>query len=288
MKNLKYRSIFGALATAALSVFLFTACEKESDGYGTPQKPDRLSKFKALTYTGSNSTTTSNTGSGTFLGNNSNISFVPPGGATGSETQFAPASGNDNGFTDPMSTESSFVISNGFSFGGGTVSLGGKSYTIDLGFCASSDVFGFSPGQGGSSNEELDVFIGVSGNFDIGQLEDDSEEFPVDLILYVFSYNGGKSIGSFTDFEGGEAGNGAFVIAVEFDKVHQDGKLYFSTSGSVDFAGSSVTLSSIQMAEILESIEGDELGNKSVPLQAFLECGSLNFDEEEDTGSGPM
>lgn len=287
MKNLKYRSIFGALATAALSVFLFTACEKESDGYGTPQKPDRLSKFKSLTFSGGSASTTTNSGSGTFIGNNNSVNFTSPDNSGGNEFVPASAAASENEFTDPMSTESSFVISNGFTFGGGTVSLGGKSYTIDLGFCASSDVFGFSPGQGGSSNEELDVFIGVSGNFDIGQLESDSGEFPVDLILYVFSYNGGSNIGSFTDFEVGEAGNGAFVIAVEFDKVHQDGKLYFSTSGSVDFAGSSVTLSSIQMAEILESIEGDELGNKTVPLQAFLECGSLNFDEE-DTGSGPM
>lgn len=282
MKTLKYRSVLGALATAVLSVFLFTACEKESDGYSTPQKPDRLSKFKSLTYTGSNSTTTSNTGSGTFLGNNSNITFTPPGGAGSSEAQFAPAGESDNSFTDPMSTESSFVISNGITFGSGTVSLDGVSYDIDLGFCASSDIFGITPGEGGSETEGLDVFIGVSGDFNLEEL-DDTTEMPFNLLLFVLSYNGGSNIGSFDDFEMGEANNGAFVVAAKFDGDFEDGvKLYFSTSGTVDFAGSNVTLSSISMAEVLESRNDFDLGN-TVPLQGFLECGSLVFEDENSS-----
>lgn len=280
MKNLKYRSVLGAIATVTLSVFLFTSCEKESEG--TPTKPDRLSKFKSLVYSGGSASTTANSGSGTFLGNNSNITFTTPGGAGSSETQFAPAAGNDNGFTDPTSTESSFVISNGFTLGGGTFSLGGKSYDIDLGFCASSDIFDFAPGQGGSENEELDAFIGVSGNFDLTNVDDTTGELPFNVILYVFSFNGGSSIGDFVNFENGDVDDGAFVLVAEFDDEYEDVKLYFSTSGSVSFAGSNVTLSNVQMAEVFDSVQGfgSELGNETVSLQGFLECGSLNVDEE--------
>lgn len=280
MKNLKYRSVLGAIATVTLSVFLFTSCEKESEG--TPTKPDRLSKFKSLVYSGGSASTTVNSGSGTFLGNNSNITFTAPGGSANSETQFAPAAENDNGFTDPMSTESSFVISNGFTLGGGTVTLGNRTYDIDLGFCASSDIFGYAPGQGGNESESLDAFIGISGDFDLDNLEEDTtNEMPFNMILYVFSFNGGSNIGDFTDFEGGEVDKGAFVLAAEFDDQYEEVKLYFSTAGSVDFAGSNVTLSGISMVEVFDSMQGgNELGNETVPLQAFLECGSLSFDEE--------
>jgi hypothetical protein len=279
MKTLKYRSVLGVLTTAALSVFLFTACEKESDN--TPTKPDRLSKFKSLVYSGGSASTTANSGSGTFLGNNSNITFIPPGGAGSSEVEFAPAAGNDNGFTDPMSTESSFVISNGFTLGGGTVTLGNRTYDIDLGFCASSDIFGYAPGQGGNENESLDAFIGISGDFDIGNVDDTTNEMPFNMILYVFSFNGGSSIGDFINFENGDVESGAFVLAAEFDDQYEDVKLYFSTSGSVDFAGSNVTLSGISMVEVFDSMQGNELGNETVSLQAFLECGSFDPEEEE-------
>ncbi|MEX2379352.1 MAG: hypothetical protein WD530_01305 [Vicingaceae bacterium] len=280
MKTLKYRSVLGALATAALSVFLFTACEKESDGYNTPQKPDRLSKFKSLTYT-VNSSTVNNSASGTFIGNKSNITFTAPGASGNSEVQFTQASGNDNGFTDPMSTESSFVISNGFTLGGGTVSIDGKSYEIDLGFCASSDFFGLNEGEFGEETEGLELFIGISGNFDFDEFEGDTAEMPFDMLLFAFSINGGNNIGSFHDFESGDINSGAFVTAFVFNE--NEAKYYFSTAGSVDFAGTNVSLSNVQMTELLETtMENFELGENSVPLQGFLECGSLDF-EAEDT-----
>lgn len=68
MKTMKYRSVFGTLCVAALSVFLFTACEKESDSVnGSPTKADRLSKFKSLVFSGSGTggATSSTSGSGT-------------------------------------------------------------------------------------------------------------------------------------------------------------------------------------------------------------------------------
>lgn len=292
MKTLKYRSIFGALATAALSVFLFTACEKESDGYGTPQKPDRLSKFKRLVFTGSSSTTTTNSGSGTFIGNNNSINFTAPDNGGGTEFVPASAAASENEFTDPRSTGSSFVVNNSFTLGGGTVTLGSNSYNIDVGFCASSDVFGQIDGLGGGEQgAEIDMFIGVSGDFSFGSFESDTgevDDMPINLLLYAFSINGSNRIGDFAEFQEETVGKGAFVVAVEFNEKEESAAMYFSTSGSVDFTGSNVSLSGVKMAKIEEGEFGDELSSTVVNLSAYLECGSYEFEEEEDTGTGPM
>jgi hypothetical protein len=280
MKTLKYRSAFVGIFAATLSVFLFTACEKDTDNYGV-QNENRLEKFKRLTFSsGSTSSSTSSTSSGTFTGSGGNISYTPPSG--GGNT-FAPTSGGGNGFTDPMSNSNSFSVGSALTSGGGTVTLDGKSYELDFGLCVDSDLFGIAEGPSGE-NLELEAFIGVSGDFDISMVGDDeSDDFGFDLLFYAFSYNGGSQIGDFDSFEGnGEIGKAAFVIAVKFAPGEdEDGTLYFATEGSINFSGSNVVASSLKMAKVNEDQMGNSLG-KLVRASAFLECGSLTFEDEGD------
>jgi|SRR5690554_468011 len=283
MKTLKYRSIVGALGVAVLSVFLFTACEKESEGI--PKKPDRLSKFKALTFTGETASATSSAGTGTFTGTGSNnITFVPPG--DDDNLLFAPALEDGQAFTDPRATGSGFSIASGFTLGGGTVTFEGKSYTIAFGICASSDMFGFTEDIDGSSNQgtndDLDMFIGIAGDFNFEDENADIED-PSALLLYAFSYNGGSSIGGFNDFENGTVDNKAFVIAVKFDEDINNVGLYFATSGTVNFSGANVTMSGVKMAKVEEDPSSNNfLGSRRSNLSAFLECGSFNFSFESE------
>lgn len=283
MKTLKYRSAFVGIFAATLSVFLFTACEKDTDNYGV-QNESRLEKFKRLTFSsGSTSSSTSSTSSGTFTGSGGNISYTPPSG--GGNT-FAPTSGGGNGFTDPMSSSKSFSVSSPFSLGGGSVTLDGKTYQLNFGLCADSDLFGTVEGPRGE-NLEVEAFIGISGDFDINSSTNDTTDFDFDLLFYAFSFNGGSKIGGFNDFEGngnGELGKVAFVIAAKFGpEADEDGTLYFATEGSINFSGSTVTASSLKMAEITETDMGEELG-RLVRASALLQCGSLTFDDEGDSG----
>lgn len=293
MKTMKYRSVFGTLCAAALSVFLFTACEKESDGISGSTNKDRLEKFKRLQFTGSGAeTSTSSTGgSGTFSGTgSSSISYTPPtgGNGPGNGATWAPTTPNEAEFTDPMSTGPVFAVSTPFSSGGGAVTFGNKSYDLNFGFCASSDIFGsFSP-DSANSESDLEVFIGVSGDFDISMAgEDEPDDLGIGLILYVFSYGGSSQIGSFENFEEGSAENSAFVMVVEFEPGEdEDAVIHFAKSGTVDFSGSTVTLSNVQMAKVIETmIEPgqylDELSSNTKKLDALLECFQFDFEEEE-------
>ena len=217
---MKYRSAFAGICVAALSVFLFTACEKDSDGDG-PAKPDRISKFERLTFSsGSSSTSTSSTSSGTFTGGGGNISYAPPG--SGTEGTFTSADPEGPAFTDPQSTGNSFDI-RGASFGqgGGTITIDGETTDLAYAFCANTDLFDLFDFDGDDGdNEDLNIFIGIGGDLDLSQIESggDSSENPIDLLVYVFSYGGGSDIGDFGDFEDGEDLDGvAFILVVTFD-----------------------------------------------------------------------
>ncbi|MEQ8625035.1 MAG: hypothetical protein RJQ00_11120 [Vicingaceae bacterium] len=288
MKTMKYRSVFSVLCTAALSVFLFTSCEKESDNVGGSGDGDRLEKFKRLEFTGSGGgatgSSTSSSGSGTFIGGGGgNISYIPPSGA-GNSSQFAPTVQGGGEFTDPMSTSSTFAVSTPFSIGGGSFTLGSQTYQMDFGFCASSDLFDAidSPGD---DEDEVEIFIGVSGDFDIdGGTDDELDDLGIDLLLYVISYNGGSSIGDFTSFEGeGNLSNSAFVLAITNFDGDEDGDVYFANAGNVNFGGSTVSLSGLNMIKVEEGLQGENiLGSTRVRASGALECGSFSFDIEEE------
>lgn len=288
MKTMKYRSVFGVLCTAALSVFLFTSCEKESDSMGGGSTGDRLEKFKRLEFTGSGGgatgSSTSSSGSGTFIGGGGgNLSYVPPAGS-GNGTQFAPTVQGGGEFTDPMSTGSSFAVSNPFSVGGGSFTLGNKTYEMDFGFCASGDFFDVIDGPD-AGEDEVEIFIGVSGDFDLSEEFGDSVDLGLDLILYAFSYNGGTSIGDFTSFEdeNGQPSNNAYVLAVTNFGSENGGEIYFAKSGKVDFGGSTVSLSGLTMVKLEEGVEGGNiLGSTSVRASGALECGTFKFDDDDE------
>lgn len=278
MKTMKYRSVVSALGLAILSVFLFTSCEKESEGI--PKKVDRISKFKSLTFTGESASTTTTASTGSFTGNNNNITFVPP--ENNESPSFASSLEEGQAFTDPRSVGDNFSIASYFSFGmgGGTVTFDRKSYDLAMGFCLSSDLFGFTDdfgNNGGSAVDNLDLFVGIAGDFN---LDGGSFESSSGLFLYVFSYNGGSDIGSFDAFNNtGNVDNKAFVIAVRFDGGANAAGVYFGTSGTANFSGSNVVLNNVKMAGIEENSTGDYwLSSRKVDLSAFLECGNFELD----------
>lgn len=167
-----------------------------------------------------------------------------------------------------MSTSSNqFVVGTSLFQGGGSVNFGSKTYELNLALCASSDIFG----ENGRNNDDLQVFIGVSGDFSFDALGNDEDDLPIDFLLYVFSYNGSSKIGSFDLFDDGSPENSAFVLAVEYGDDHdEDGTLYFAKSGSVDFSGEVVTLSSVKMAKVIEGDFGDVLSTSTTNLSASL------------------
>lgn len=275
MKTMKYRSILATITAVALSVFLFTSCEKESDNPGS-SNGDRLEKFKRLQFSTASTSSTTNSGSGTFVGNGNNVSFVS---TDGPKANFTPASsGNSNGFTDPKSTGTSFIVDQSFGFGGGSVTIDGKEIDLDFAFCAEADFLGVFNSNDTTENEnELNLFVGISGDFSL----DSSSSDGIDLILYVFSYNGGSEIGNFLDFESGEFDEGAFVIAVAYEEDEQGNReqiLYFGTEGSVIFDGSNVLLSTVEMMKVEEGNDGHSLGSETATLDAALEC--ITYEEE--------
>lgn len=279
MKTMKYRSIFAAFTAVALSVFLFTSCEKES-GDAEIYKPNRLEKFKRLKFTSGSASTSTNSGTGTFIGNgSSSISYVPPG--DGGSAQFAPVSaGNNNGFTNPNSAGPNFVVERSFGQGGGSVTIDGDRYDMDFAFCAEADFFGFFGDEGDSTSNDgdgpdLNMFIGIAGNFSFDSLS--NSDLGLDLILYVFSYNGGATVGTFDDFEDDLSDNfkGAFIIGVAFEEDENGDKqeaFYFGTQGSVAFAGEEVLMSGVKLAKVELGSNSNSLTNEEVNMSADLTC----------------
>ena len=138
---------------------------------------------------------------------------------------------SSNGFTDPKSTGTSFIVDQSFGFGGGTATIDGKDIDLDFAFCAEADFLSvFSNDTTENENEWLYLLV-YQETFSL----DSSISDGIDLILYVFSYNGGSEIGTL-DFESGEFDEGAFVIAVAYEEDEQGNReqiLYFGTEGSV-------------------------------------------------------
>lgn len=288
MKTLKYRSVFGIMTTVALSVFLFTACEKESDEYGTPQKTDRLSKFKRLTFSGSTATTTSNSGSGTFIGNNNNISFSSSMNSTGSfasssssSTQFAEPGSGDKMFTDPRANVPAFQVNALFGTGGGDFTVDGENYDLEFGLCATTNFLGFglSPGFDTSSAEEnLKVFIGIDGDFDESfDANDTTATFPINHIVYLFSYGQATQVGSFFDFDGGSLSGKTFGFIVAFNEG-SEGNIFWLTEGDVSLSEDGVSISNGMVGYYNPDImEVDE--TNTAPFSADFDC--ISFDMEE-------
>ena len=145
-------------------------------------------------------------------------------------------------------------------------------------FCAEADFMNIFDGGDSTDNKpDLNLFIGIAGDFTGASAGTDA----LDLILYVFSYNGGTEIGSFGDFESGDFDQGAFVIAVGFEDDGQGSRnqvLYFGTDGSVIFDGGSVLLSTVDLLKVEEGDDGKSLGSETSTLDAALDC--ITFEEE--------
>jgi len=290
MKTMKYRSIFAAFTAVALSVFLFTSCEKESDGEA--EKSNRIEKFKRLQFSTGSASSSTNSGSGTFIGNGSNISYVPPGNA--SSAQFAPApSGNANGFTNPNSTGTNFVVDRSFGEGGGTVTIDGERYDMDFAFCAEADFLGFfddeedSTSSGSGDGPDVNIFVGIAGEFSFDSDSSSSDGPELDLVLYAFSYNGGQNISGFDTFEGDLSSRfkGAFIIAVAYEENEfgdSEAVFYFATQGSLAFSGSEVLMSGVRMTKVDMGSNGDAngLSGDMVNLAANLTCVQAPLEEE--------
>lgn len=279
MKTLKYRSAFAGLMVAALSVFLFTACEKDSDGDAPASKPSVLEKFQRLTFnSGSTSTSTSSTSSGTFTGGGGSISYTPP---SGGNSTFTSAEDQGPAFTDPMTKGNSFDITGGLGVGGGSITVDGEKIDLLFGLCADED---FTGGFSLPDTNNVKLFLGIGGDFDS---DDPSEIFAgqssnpadagVEIFFYIFSYNGGSDLGSFDLFEGndGEVDKAAFILAVTFGKDENGdptSDTWFGTKGSATFAGSQVFLSGVEMTKLGNMGLGDETAS----LSGNLTCASFD------------
>ena len=277
MKTLKYRSAFAGLMVAALSVFLFTACEKDSDGGEPASKPSVVDKFQRLTFnSGSTSTSTSSTSSGTFTGGGGSISYTPPGG--GSNSTFTPAESDGPAFTDPMAKGNSFDVNGALGFGGGTITVDGDDIDLIFGLCADSDIF---DSWSLADTNNVKAFIGIGGEFDSddpaeifgGDDNTGPADLGVEIFFYIFSYNGGSELGSFDLFEGnnGKPGKTAFILAVTFGEDENGSPTtynWFATAGSATFAGDNVFLSGVE----LTMLASGGLGDETVSLSGNLSC----------------
>jgi len=264
MKTLKYRSAFVGIMAATLSVFLFTACEKESDSEPA-QERSRIEKFSRLSFT-----TESSSGSGgSYTGNNGSVTYTQPGA---SNSSFSGAEGSQPSFTDPRSRGNSFAVSSPFSFGGGSVNIDGTDFPLSIAICANEDLFDIFEFEEGEENEgpEFDLFIGVAGDFEFGP---DQEELPLDLLVYAISYNGGSQLGSYESFENDdEIGEAAFVIVVEYSGNEGEPNFWFGTDGAVSFSGPDVLLAGVELSKVdLESAMGG-LTRETVSMTGDLSC----------------
>lgn len=281
MKTLKYRSAFAGLMVATLSVFLFTACEKESDGEPIPPK-SRLEKFLRLTFSsGSTSTSTSSTSSGTFTGGGGSLTYTPPTG--GSNASFTSTESDGPAYTDPKSRGNTFSVNSSFGEGGGSFSIDGKEYKLALAFCSDA-IFGPVGFSVGDTASESKLFVGIAtndGELDFSGLgdagnADQSGNFPIDALVYVWSFGGSSDIGSFDSFENDDRLRGSFVFVVDYpetydpDQMGDPWKFYFATSGSASFDGDNVLLAGVELQEI--DLNNDGKKGKTVDLLADFSC----------------
>ena len=264
MNNLKYRSVMSALVLCMLSVFLFTGCEKDTAVAPDSKSNNMLDKFKRLKF--QTVTTTEKDKDNNFADNNSSSTeFTQPN--AGGDAQFAPSTGMNDQFTDPSSTDAEFFGVNGmFGLGGGTFTFKGKTHDIGFGFCG-SDIFG----QLGGRTENVDIFIGVAGDWSLDQ---GSSEPTSGYVIYAVSYNGSTNLKNFYDYQSeSEIHNAAFVMIVDVSEDVDGSDIYFSTGGSLTFSGSTVSMAGVRMVDS----EGKNVGQ----VDANLECVNA-FDFELD------
>lgn len=261
MKTMKYRSVITSIFVL-LSVFLFTSCEKDTDLKGSTDNTNMIEKFKRLKF--QTIPTSDGTSIGGFTGTSGGgITFTPPSGSGG--TQFSGTSGSRNLFTDPTSSNPYFGVNGFFGQGGGSFTLNGKKVDLAFGFCG-QDIFGELDGNFSNDDlEKIDIFIGIAGQFSIG----DTSDLGIDYILYAISYNGGTKLNNLNDFDNDDNfDNLAFVLVIEFNEELNESKVYLSTSGTITFSESQLTLGNVKLV--------DEDGDNNGSLDASLEC--IQFD----------
>ena len=270
MKTLKYRSIISGFTAVALSVFLFTACEKESDNGMEIANGDKFEKFSRLTFNETSSN--ANSGTGTFNGGSGNV-FSGANGASltftegNSEANFADIKPG-NFFTDPMSTGPAFGLAGAIGNGGGTFTVGGTKYDYDFGFCASQPIGGHTSLP---DTNDVNIFVGIQGDW---QGDDVDMHF-----VYVISYNDATKIGSFDSYEGSGAPLEAYVVVVQFVDDGQgssDLYTYFGTSGSISYDGSNVSLTGVKLQEIVSG----QLDPTEFDFSSEIECVAFNHDND--------
>lgn len=260
MKNLKYSSVIPAFAAVILSVFLFTACEKDTAVNPQSNKGDIIEKFKRLKFQTVTKTKGNSSGSYASPGDG-NANFVTPNSSGPSFSSVD--AGSNNQFTDPMSSANTFAVNGNFGFGGGSFTLNGEKIDIAVGFCG-TDIFG----ELGLSEEELDevdIFIGVAGDFDI----ESNSEGEIEYLVYAISYNGGTELSNLDEIDENNMDGLAFVMIMEFNE--NNFKAYLSTGGSIAFSDTYMTLSNVSLV--------DEEGMDAGSMDAAFECVNYEFEE---------
>ncbi len=259
MKTMKYRSVITSIFVL-LSVFLFTSCEKDTDLKGSTDNKNMIEKFKRLRF--QTIPISDGTSTGGFAGTSGGgISFIPP---SGGGTQFSGTNGSGNSFTDPTSSNPYFGVNGFFGQGGGSFTLNGKKIDLGFGFCG-QDIYGdFSGNFSQSELKQLDIFVGIASDFFT-----DTSTLDIDYLIYAISYNGGTRLSNLDDFNtDDDLKNLAFVLVVEFNEEFSQGKIYLSTSGTITFSESQLTLGNVRLV--------DEDGVSNGSLDASLEC--IRFD----------
>lgn len=206
------------------------------------------------------------------------------GGNFARPSEGASFSGPNQGFTASVGS---------VGLGGGSFTIDGETYELDIVFCSGSAFNPFEGVVGGP--EDATVLIGLAFEGDILQAllsgeDGESIVFQGGISVVITSENpdGNYNVIAF-DEDGEIAGNEAFVFAFIFDLensteeepvfsffVSLDGGQISASNGQIDI----LDLSVVKFDEDTDFENGEETS-----LSANLECGELIV--EEDNGGGP-
>lgn len=246
-----------------------------------------FSKFKVVKPSngGNFSQPTGGTVNGTPSEGN-NFGGPSEGGNFARPSEGANFSGPNQGFT---------VNTSSVGLGGGSFSIDGETYELDIVFCSGSAFNPFEGVIGGPS--EVTVLIGLAFEGDILQAllsgdEDDEPVFEGGVAVIITDENpdGNYNVIAF-DEDGELTSNEAFVYAFTLDaenSTEEDIELNFFVSlegGQISASNGQIDILDLEVVKFSSENEGGDLEEAS--LSANLECGELIV-EDEDGGPNPQ
>lgn len=279
--------LVGAFAFLTLSL---SSCSKQDfDGVTAKSNENAqqqvLRKVKNLKYnfrTANGKTTITSNGSGgvSFSSGGNTSNFSTGAGATNFANDQGSSSfaNGDNGTTynSGAGANNSFDLNGTLSAGGGTMTVDGKSISLDYIFCADGaaifdDISDFD-------GEVFNVVIGISGDFE------DPENAKLNYMVFMVTVGDGSS-GTYKldmDVIEEEEPTGKFGIieVIDFSELSGDGTLegiddaalYISTKGNLNLSSGTYSFNGVDFSEILFDEQGDFNFGKKVKGSGNLLC----------------